>query len=170
MALLAFRFDNPFSFAQVQAAWQLRPAETLANKALGLACLEPFWSVYLPSSPAYWQLAGSPDYAIFSLMFANPIYFGGAVTLISVGAARKWLTVPEVLLSIGLLVIPYITRGFEMCMGSQARYAAVVFPMYFVLGRCLDVLPPIISTVLLAFSGSVLAIYSALFAAGYTFF
>ena len=35
---------------------------------------------------------------------------------------RGWFTKPETILGIGLLLIPYVTRGDEMSMGSQARF------------------------------------------------
>ena len=69
-----------------------------------------------------------------------------------------------------LLLIPYLTRAYEMNMASSARFAAVVFPVYVVIGEGLARLPPIVSTALLAISAFFLGAFSALFAGGYLIF
>jgi hypothetical protein len=129
--------------------------------------LQPIWNVYLPRTAGYWNRGGAEN-PIFSLQFANPICFVGTAILIGVGAWKRWLNIYEVLLSLGLLGIPYVTRAYEMCMLSQGRFAAVVFPAYIVMGHLLARMPKIVALSLLALSGVLMAIYAALFAAGYS--
>lgn len=160
-------FGEPLAFAKTQSHWQQRPAEVWGEKALALAAWEPIWSAYMPSTPGY---AGRPAAAVpawFSLPLANPVFFVVAAALVGLGAAKRWLSGPEILLAAGLLLIPYATRGFDMCMASQGRFAAVVFPMYLVMGRLLCAAPPAVSVGVFALSAVYLAIYAALFAAGH---
>ena len=75
------------------------------------------------------------------LGFWNPILFLVALVAVVVGWVRGWLTRPEAMVGIGLLLIPYVTRADEMSMGSHARFAAVVVPAYIVMARLLCRLP-----------------------------
>ena len=70
-------------------------------------------------------------------------------------------------MSVGLILIPYVAKGFEMCMASQARFVAAVFPIYLVLGNILSRLPRPWAATILVFFGVYLAVYSAMLAAGY---
>jgi hypothetical protein len=76
----------------------------------------------------------------------------------------------EVSLCAGLLLIPYLLRAHEMCMTGMGRFAAVVFPVYIVMGRLLAKLPWPVSAGILALCAFFLGAYSALFAAWYRFF
>jgi hypothetical protein len=105
--------------------------------------------------------------ALFSLQFANPIFMIGAAMLIALGSWRKWLTEYEISISIPLLLIPYLTRGYEMRMFSQGRFAAVVFPVYIALAHLLKRLPPAMVIAIFGFSAFLMGTYAALFAAGY---
>jgi hypothetical protein len=87
--------------------------------------------------------------------------------LIAVGARKGWLTAYEVLVAIPLLGIPYVTRAFEMGMSSHARFAAVVFPAFIVLGHLLGGISAVPLSLLTAISACLLAFNSALFAAWY---
>jgi hypothetical protein len=120
--------------------------------------------------PGYWRHFDGAASALFSLQFANPIYFVGAVALVAAGAWKKWLDSCEILLSVALLAIPYVSKGYEMGMVSQGRYAAVVFPVYIVMGQLLARLPATVAMVLLILSGVMMGIYAALFAANYMIF
>jgi hypothetical protein len=104
------------------------------------------------------------------MRFFNPIFFVGTAVLVAVGAWKRWLTVYEVLLSIPLLAIPYVTKGYEMCMESQGRFAAVVIPAYIVMGQLLARLPWWLAWLILAISGAGLAFFASRFAAGYAYF
>ncbi len=67
------------------------------------------------------------------------------------------------------LLIPYLRKGYALCMGCQARYAIVAFPAYLVLGRLLTTLPPPYAAVVLALSGFLLGTYAALFSGWFLF-
>jgi len=89
----------------------------------------------------------------------------------NLGAAWKgWLTREEIGVSIPLLHIPYVTKGFEWGLMSHARFAAVVFPAYIVMGHLLARLPREVAIALLCLSAFLLGAYSALFAAGHGFY
>jgi hypothetical protein len=170
LAYMAFQyaeFGEPLAFAKTQSHWRSRGDVGWGEKALALAAWEPIWSAYMPSSPGYAGRRARELPAWANLQLANPVFFVATAALVGLGAARGWLTGGEVLLSAGLLLIPYVTRGFEMCMASQGRYASLAFPVYLVLGRLLRGAPLAVSVGALALSGAYLAIYSALFAAGY---
>ncbi len=170
LAYMAFQyaeFGEPLAFAKTQSHWRARGDLAWGDKALALAAWEPVWSAYMPSSPGYAGRRARAVPAWFSLPLANPVFFVAAAALVGLGAAKRWLSGGEVLLSAGLLLIPYVTRGFDMCMASQGRFAAVVFPMYLVLGRLLHGAPLVASVGVFALSAVYLAIYAALFAAGH---
>ncbi len=160
-------FSEPLGFIQTQDFWRHRLPEDLSDKILGLASWEPVWSVYIPSWPGYAGCFGDPAPALLNLQFANPIFFVGAAALVFAGAWKDWLSRSETLLSVGLILIPYVAKGFEMCMASQARFVAAVFPIYLVLGNILSRLPRPWAATILVFFGVYLAVYSAMLAAGY---
>jgi hypothetical protein len=168
MAFLAAAFDEPLAFVKTQEHWRLRPRVDAAEKALALASSEPIWSVYEPSSLAYWRRWDPHPGGLLRLQFANAIFFVAVVALILVGCWRGWLSAYETLLAAALLLVPYVTHAYETCMVSQARYAFSVFPVYLVLGNLLSRLPTPLAIGLLGVSAAFLGIYSALFAAGYS--
>ena len=86
------------------------------------------------------------------------------------GSSGRWLSLEEVSLGALLLLIPYVTRAYEMQMGSMGRFVAVVFPIYLVLGQLLVRLPGPVRAALLSLSGLFLATYTALYAARYVVF
>lgn len=170
LAYMAFQyveFGEPLAFARTQSHWRSRPDVGIGEKALALAAWEPIWSAYMPSSPGYsGRFARDvPEWA--DLQLANPVYFLAAAALIGLGAAQGWLSGREILLAVGLLLITYVTRGFDMCMASQGRFAAVVFPTYLVIGRLLHACPLALSGGILGLSAVYLVVYAALFAAGH---
>jgi hypothetical protein len=169
MTYLAFRFHQPLAFAMTQRYHRVRPIGSVSDQVLSLISWEPIRDVYDRSSPGFWQALHYAPNRLFSLEFANPIYLLGTAVLVSLGAWKRWLTRDEVLLAIPLIIVPYFTRAYEMRMLSQARFAAVVFPAYIVIGELLARLPRIVAVSLLALSGLMMGIYAALFAAGYPF-
>lgn len=160
-------WGDPLLFAKSQVHWSMRPVGSFSEKINALITLEPLWSTYLPQSEGYWRQATQDIDPIVSLQFANPVYFIAFVVMIGVGWRRKLITHYEGLLSIGLLVIPYVTRGYEMSMASQGRFASVVIPAYFVMARGMSLLPAAWWLPLAAPFIFLLIAYSALFAAGY---
>jgi len=164
-------FDDPLIFATTQQYWRIHPpSEGLWDKLTALLSMEPIWSVYVPGMPGYWHDQGTPTSAMINWQFANPIYFVLAGLLVAIGFWKRWLNAPEILFSIGLLLIPYLTRGYEMCMSSHGRFASVVFPVYFVLGNLYQRLPNYGGTMLLIFISALYAAYVSTFVCGYLVF
>jgi hypothetical protein len=174
MGFQYLEFHEPLAFAMTQTYHRVRPMGTAADKWLALLSWEPLRDPYNPHSAGYWRLLHfTPDHyatnPLFSLEFANPIYFLGTAALIALGAWKRWLSGYEILLAVPLLAIPYFTRAYEMRMLSQARFTSVVFPAYIVIGRLLSRMPMVTAAALLALSAVLMGIYTALFAAGYPF-
>lgn len=172
MAYLWWAFDAPLAFAQTQEHWTfLAPRNYTAwDKTWSLLTLEPIWNVYNPNSQRYWMNGDTQDNPLFSCLFWNPIFYVLAWLLIALGWWKRWLKDYEIVLSIGLLLIPYVTRAYEMSMASHARFAAVVLPQYFVLGRLFAMMPPAIAGCLCGLMGLMMGLWTALFVAGYRFF
>ncbi|MCR4412319.1 MAG: hypothetical protein NUV77_07820 [Thermoguttaceae bacterium] len=169
MAYLGLAEGEPLAFAKAQRHWQMRPPTPLAEKTLAYLSWEPIWSVYDSSSAAHWRRFGDNPLALASLQAANPVLFVLAVALVALGAARRWLTAEETLLAAGLLLIPYLLRGYDMAMTGQGRFVAVVVPIYLVLGRLLAHAPRTVAGVVVAGMAFYLGLYAAMFAAGYFF-
>jgi hypothetical protein len=171
MAYQWYEFGEPLGFVKTQAFWVLRRGEhmSLTEKLVSEAMLEPVWEIYTPSGPNFWAKHDRNQDALFSMHFANPVYFVGTVALVVVGWRKKWLTQYELLLSAGLLLIPYLTKSYDNAMASFGRFSAVVLPAYIVMGQLLARLPPPLAAVILCISAFFLGAYSALFAAGYRF-
>jgi hypothetical protein len=163
-------FDEPLAWAKGHAHWRLFPDLGFAHKLQSLVTLEPVWSMLLPDSPRYWGKWEWHDNPFFSLVLANPILFLFTGALIVTGAAKRWLTGPEIILGIGLLLIPYGGRGYENLMLSTGRFCAVAFPVYIVLGKVLGRMPNHVGILLLTISSFLLNVYSGLFAKGYQLF
>ncbi len=106
----------------------------------------------------------------FSLGFVNPVFFIGAVALLAFGAWRRWLSLEETSLGALMLLLPYVTRAYEMGMGSMGRFVAIVVPIYPVLAQVLLRFPGPLRAALLALSGFFLAAYMALYSAAYVIF
>jgi hypothetical protein len=162
-------FGDALAFAKTQVHWRFRPPSDRVEQLMAAAALEPLWTVYEESSPAYWRRHDRELTPVFSLQFANPIYFAGIALIVGYGAWRRWLCVEEALYAAGIVLIAYLSKGYEACMTSQARYTMVAFPAYLVLGRLLAALPPPYATVILALFGFLLGTYSALFAGWFLF-
>jgi hypothetical protein len=157
-----FAFGDPLIFAETQASFSVRTRHSLADKITSLLSGEPIWGVYIYGCPGFWRwtcldLDAPSQFPAFNLQFLNPIFWCGTFALVIIGARKRWLTIEESLLSFGLLLIPYVTKGYEFAMVSQGRFAVVVFPAYVVAGRLLSKLPKWLAWLILGF----LAIYFA---------
>lgn len=173
MAYQGMAFGDPLAFARTQAHWTYGSPEGIIDpgaKAIALLTLEPVIGVYDPESKRYWGHTAGPGGPVFSLAFWNPILFGLAVILVAFGAATRWITAPEWVFGAVALAVPYFMRAYEMSMASHARFAAVVVPAHMVAGRVLMTLPPAVSGAATGVLAVVLAFWTALFAAGYSFF
>jgi hypothetical protein len=170
MAYQYCEFGDALAFAKTQYHWRAHPDAPLWEKARALLMLEPPRGTFSPSSSRYWADNDWHDNPLFSLTAANPIYFGLAAALILLGAVKRWLNGVETLLGFGLLVIPYLTRGYDNSMYSAGRFAIAVVPTYLVLGQLLSRCPAWLTALLAALGGFMLGAYAALFAAGYLVF
>jgi hypothetical protein len=171
LAYMAFQwwaFGEPLAFAKTQQFWSRRPPEPFGERVLALLAWEPIWSVYTPRMPGYWGSIDRGVWMPFSYQLANANLFLLAIGLVVVGAAKKWLSVEEVIFAAALIGIPYMMSGFRFCMGSQGRFVSVVFPIYLVLGHILCRLPVAASVAVLALSAAYLALFSAMLASGYS--
>lgn len=168
MAYQAWAFNDAFAFAKTQVHWGRAVDDpTALDRAWRLLTLAPLRDVYSARSPCYWDLPAPRHSALFSMTFANPIYFVSAVAAILVGAQARWLNAKECVLAAMLLLVPYIMQADRMCMVSQARFASVVFPMHLVFAHVLSRLPRTGLVLLVALSSLILALYSALFVSWY---
>jgi hypothetical protein len=163
------QFGDALAFVKTQVHWRFREVPSRAEQLFATATLEPLWTVYDKSSPAYWRRHDYELGPVFSLHFANAIYFTGVAALVGYGAWRRWLSPEEVLFAAGALLIPYLSMGYEGCLHSHARYATVAFPVYLVMGRLLAALPSFYAAMILAVSGFLLGTYAALFAGWFMF-
>lgn len=169
---LGWAFDSPLAFAQAQDHWRfLSPKEyTLSNKLFSLFTLEPIWNVYNPYSQRFWMNGDFQHNPLLSWLFWNPLVYIMSWFLIILGRRKGWLRGHEVVLSVGLLLIPYVTRAYEMSMASHARFASVVLPQYFVLGRLIAMLPPALAACLCGCMCLMLGIWTIMFVMGHLIF
>jgi hypothetical protein len=169
MAHLLLRYADPLAFATAQRHWAFHAPgpNDPPSKWLRLATAEPIWNAYVPGSSRYWAAYELHGVGALGIQFWNPILFVLAAAAVAVGWRNGWLNRPEVVLGLGLLLVPYLTRADETCMGSQARFAAVVVPAFVVLGRGLARLRPGATWAVFAALGAALAVWTALFAAGW---
>jgi hypothetical protein len=170
MGYQCYQFSDALAFFKVQERWKTRDTVPWPQKATALATLEPIRAVYDNRSGAYWRRLDKHDVPWLSLQFANPILFLVAAGLIIFGAWHGWLSPEETSMSALLLLIPYVTRAYEMGMGSGGRFAVVVFPAHLVLARLLLRLPRALRGVAMAYAAFLFVVYTALYAAGYAIF
>lgn len=163
-------WNAPFAFARAQENWTVRTTPEAREYVAALLTLEPIWSVYVPATPTYWRNSELHSCPVLSLHFMNPIFFELTVVLVLVGIVMRWLNWRESLLSALLLLIPYTTHAYQGLMYSQGRYAAVVFPVYIVLGHLSCRSPLWVSVAAFTMSLCMLCIYAGMFACWYRIF
>ncbi len=168
MVFLYWQFGDPLVFATAHETCAQRLDCSYLEQWAYAILLEPIWSVYVPSSPAYWaRHLDVPANPLINLPFANPIYFVVSVFLVWLGWKKRWLDAKEVLLAAMLLSIPYFTQGHRNVMLSQGRFAAIAFPVYIVMGQLMARVPGWLVALCCALSATLLAVYAAEFAAWY---
>ena len=120
-------FGDPIAFAKAQANWRLRIGETdqWQQKLASELILKPIWEAYIPTCENFWAQHDRDTMALLSMQFANAIYFVGTAVLVATGWRKKWLNDYEVLLSVGLLLIPYVTKSHDNAMASFGRFSAM---------------------------------------------
>jgi len=167
MAYQYFEFGEPLAFMKTQQHWRIRPQVEATEKLASFAALEPIWAAYRADSLWYWNRLESHSIPFLSLAFWNPIAFVGAAGLTYFGHRRRWLTMEETSLATGLLAIPFFTKGFDFCMLSQARFAAVAFPIYITSGHLAHSWPKWLRYAVVGFTAVLFFYFSARFAAGF---
>jgi hypothetical protein len=175
LAFMAFQyaqFDNPFAFAEAQHQWgqYVRPPGDATPMWVQVAIAEPIWNTYIPGSARHWSLIDRHRVPGLGMAFWNPIAFVLAVLAVAFGWRRGWLNREEALLALGLLFIPYLSRGYAMSMASHARFVSVVIPVFVVLGRVLSRWPVAVSCALFAVMASMLTVWTAMFGAWWPVF
>jgi len=165
MAWQAMAFGEGLAFMQAQRAWSQRAQPEPWALAGSLVTLRPLWDVYQPGSAAYWRLfERGVQNPLFSLQFANPIWFVATAGLVAYGRWKRWITRSECSLAALLLVIPYVTQSHRMCGQGLGRMSSVAFPVYLVLGQIAARLPPLMRITAFGCSAVLLFLYAALFA------
>jgi hypothetical protein len=160
-------FGDGLAFVRTNKYWDERPPIPLAEKLWLELTLEPIFCEYDPSCKCHQRHSGRDPSPLFSMYYANPLYFLFFAGLVAFGAIKGWLTPEEVLTGAALLLLSYFSKGYDACMCSQARYASTVFPAYLVMGRLLQRLPVQIVAMIVAICALFLGIYSALFVRWY---
>jgi hypothetical protein len=165
-----FAFGDSFAFAKTQEYWRIRQPTGIVRQLILLLAWEPVWSVYDPTSVGYWRDADGNTSWITNLQFWNPILFGMSLVFLAVGTLKRWLNSQETVVGLGFILIPYFTRGYEMCMNSQGRFVAVAFPMYIVIARLLLNLPPWGVSAVFVAGACVTGLFAHRFAIGHLFY
>lgn len=169
---LWFTFGNPIAYADAQRFWNYHsPGDyTLGDKMCSLVTLEPIYNTYNANSDRYWARVDGTLNPIYSQAFWNPIFYCVAWLLLLAGYMKKWLSETELVLNSMILIIPYITRGYEMSMASHARFASVAISQFIVLGRFVSLVPPVLGYLLCVMLGVLMSIWSAFFMTGDRYF
>ena len=167
LTYLQFRFHNAFAFAAAQESFRIRPPTTLLHRFLSLISFEPIRALYDANGEHHWSKISGLDNPFLSIRSADPVYFMIAAALTIVGAFKRWLTHVETLTSAFLLLIPYVTIGYEQYMQSMARYSAAAAPIYIVMGVIFCKIPPSIVGAIAGICGMFMGLYAALFSAWY---
>jgi hypothetical protein len=169
MAYQWIRFDDPLAFTRTQIHWTTRELGFF-ERTLGLLTLEPIRAVYDAESPCYWSRMAPRGEPLLNLCFANPLYVLFTIVVLAVGWGKGWLDRRELALSAMLLLIPLWLQAGRTCLFSQARFAAVIFPVYIVLGHLAVRCGMVVTAAFLSVCAVLLCLYSAMFASWYWFF
>lgn len=163
------QFGNPLLFFKAEATFNHLPGSSIEAELFSDLTLATAWRVFDPSSVHYWERHDTLHNPLFSLSFANPLYFAAAIVLLILGIRKGWLNHVEAITAFLLLFIPYFTKGYVISMAGTARFVSAILPLYLVLGNILARLPAPLAAGCLAVSGFFLGLYSALFAAWHRF-
>lgn len=156
-------FHDPFVYCKSQEFWAPRH-EPWAERLWHSAILEPIWSKYTLEAGVSQARSSSIANPLFSLQWADPVFFLVACLLVVLGWRHQWIDMSETMFAAGVLLISYMSQGHRFSMCSQGRFAAVAFPIYIVLGNILARMPPPFAALCLAIAAVLMALYAALFA------
>ncbi len=163
MAYLQVRFGEPFAFVKAQSQWTMREPDSVPQWIWSLLTLGPVRDAFDANCPCYWNTVVPEPMPIFNAGVLNPLIFCLFVIVLAMGAWNRWLRIEEVLYGSGVLLIPYVTQGYRICMVSQGRYALLAFPVFIVAGILLARCPNFIANQVLVVMGAMMVIYTALF-------
>jgi hypothetical protein len=161
---------DPLAFSHNQTHWVARPERPWTEQTSALLMLEPIWGAYVPSNFAYWQNCDPGADPISSIRAFDPLIFVVAVLLMLIGWQKRWLQRGELLLSIGLIGIPWLIHAYPAVMHSQARYTVVVYPAWIVAGRLISSAGQPLAMFAITVLATILSLWSSLFATWYPFF
>jgi hypothetical protein len=175
LAFMAYQwaeFNNPFAFAIAQKHWGngITPFGDIISPAVRLAILEPVWNAYVPDSGRFWTFIDYHGIPGIGQGFWNPAVFMVALAAVGFGWWRGWLNRTEAMLGLGLILIPYVSRGHDMSMASQSRFISVALPAFVVFGQVVSRCPAAVSGALFAIMGSLLTVWAAMFGAWWPLF
>lgn len=168
-AYLWWAYADALAWFTNQTVYNVRPNSSFGDRIISLLSFEPIWSVFVPGSAGYWARWPGATPAIFSLAFANPIYFTATCALLAYGWRSRVLEPRDVVVGALLLAVPYVTKGHDNVMLGFARYSSAAYPSYIVGGCLLARLPRPLAAMGLVVSAVMMCLYSALFAAWFVF-
>ncbi len=163
----AIAFASPFAFAQTQTNWRIMPELPPFDHLFVLVTLEPIWSVYLAGTANWHSVDYTCPYGFASLQAGNPLLFVAAVLMLWGSFRGGWIDRSEAAVAFGLVSVPYVTRGYEMCMASQGRYLMPVIPLYLGIATFLSQRSKTFVTAYFVVSGAFLVIYAFGFSFGF---
>jgi hypothetical protein len=168
-AYLGWELGEPAAFIKSHAMWDRHRGTDIAEKVKKILSLEPLWSRFDPTLPAYWvnhdhDGGGSP---LFSLYLADPFYFLFAAGLVAIGMWKGWLSRSESLIAAALIAMPLLLKSYPTDMEGFGRYGFTNLPVFFVCGRLLRALSPPVAAAVLAPCVFFMGAYTAMFARWY---
>jgi hypothetical protein len=168
MGYCDWAFGDPLAFVRDREdLWRARPRLPPLEKVWLLLTLEPVWGMLVPGSGASWRKFVGPGPVLFGTYLLGPFAFLLALALVVLGVVVRRLNRYEVVLALGLLLVPYVVTGYDSAMISMARYVTVIVPLYPFAGFLLARAPAPVPAALAGVGGVLLAIYAALFAQGH---
>jgi hypothetical protein len=161
-------FHDPIAFLRDRDdLWRLRRRLPPFQKLQLLLILEPIWGLFVPGSSAYWGRFLTPGQALFNTHLAGPFYFVLALILAVVGERLGRLNRYELVLILGLILVPYWITAYDSALVSMARYVSVIAPLYSLGGFLLARLPALFLAVATGVGAAFLTVFAALFGQGH---
>lgn len=145
-------FGDPLFFVRQQAAWGMTPLLDRLPQVFGF---QPLWKIF--TQPELHTMNG----------YLRELYKKGfwllPVLLLLLPASLKKLTVEERVFSFAMLAFVYVMASHNDMAGA-GRYAFTVLPLFIVIAQLLPSRPSRIGFLLLAASGTLMLVYTSMFA------
>lgn len=170
MLYLQLAHGNAFAFSQTQVHWRELPDRGISEELYNFLSLKVFWGIYSPDCDCYWGRVPPGTNFLLNMKFLNPVYVLLAIGCVAIGLWKQILNHYEAILAAGLIAVPLVTKGFECCLISQARYVSVAFPMYIVIGAGLLKLSATNRTLVYAMSAVMMGAYTTMFVKWHWFY